>query len=942
MAKDAIPTIPAVPTTVKDKQLRNFMQSMKDAVQVRAGQTKNTLDYSPTIRELQEIGVLGVKPGQGNVTIITPPDITIPPTDPPPWDYPNIPIAPTGVTVFPTPWFHHVSWDQTSDTNHYIVSHAEVWTSIQNDRDTAYLAGTGMIAYSHPVRPLATQYYWVRYISYANVQGLWSSGVNDGVEGISAPDPAVLLDTLTGAITESELYSVLNTRLDDYGSAITLTENAYFVKINNDGHFAGFGLIVEGEEEYDPLLGHSQFGVAADTFWIGAPGADNFAFIVDAQNNRVVMDGAFIKTATIVGAAIKEAAIDSAHIGVGVIGEAHVETGAITNLKIGDLIRSKTVDFTNGIGWSIDKEGAINASQIGIWGPDGDPILVAGQAGSAYFGPDINNNAQLFADISDIPDHLEYAALLSMPSGGYGDLKLTFDAQAGVARVTGQRFFLPDGSRYTVEAGTQIELFQRAGQSFKAAFVVYFAQTLTTKFPGWQEWSYSNDHMAYCLYDATTQLWYAYDRNHTEYLFTPENTNCIIATTSRNDPAGSDATFNSFIGVDSLLPDDNASNTGHYNLIVDGDFHGLANGMQANDASIGDSIEDNQPFWEPSGDKAYIRWYVQEPYGDIVQFSPRSGSNPLYCRIMPDDPRTITVIPGEPMYAAMKYGLFRREDMTTGGSVFMTFGLLYYDQNDAYITSDHAISVNITWSSNGTQFVTGVLNPPTNAKYGRAQLILDPCNGVGVNIGFLGISRQPQSLGALEAGTYIKDAALGTLQLAGNTVIVVDTQERVQTVTCASNSATARTTVINNSVVLSRFTSTSSILCNYTGYMTINASPSDSSSLYAAGYHTGIRLELLYQVNGGTWVAFWDQNYVAPIVSISMEIDPEDGKPTGYLGSTMANGNLSATALLTPGAFDSSTTINIRMDVIYVGYPGHGTNPLNFTGQHLSLSAGKR
>ena len=56
----AIPAIPPVPATV-DKTTYDFLSAMKNAAQVRFGQSKNDLDRSVTVRELVDLGVLDGK-----------------------------------------------------------------------------------------------------------------------------------------------------------------------------------------------------------------------------------------------------------------------------------------------------------------------------------------------------------------------------------------------------------------------------------------------------------------------------------------------------------------------------------------------------------------------------------------------------------------------------------------------------------------------------------------------------------------------------------------------------------------------------------------------------------------------------------------------------------------------------------------------------------------
>lgn len=59
-----IPAIPPVPAEV-GQQTYEFLTSLREATQVRFGQTQNSLDRSVTVRELQNAGVLEAAPGAG-------------------------------------------------------------------------------------------------------------------------------------------------------------------------------------------------------------------------------------------------------------------------------------------------------------------------------------------------------------------------------------------------------------------------------------------------------------------------------------------------------------------------------------------------------------------------------------------------------------------------------------------------------------------------------------------------------------------------------------------------------------------------------------------------------------------------------------------------------------------------------------------------------------
>lgn len=209
--KDSIPSIPPVPAST-DASLRPMLQAIRDALMVRAHQTKNFWDHSPTMRELFDAGIINVRGGSNGspLNIDRPTDdpgtgTGIQPTD--------IPPAPTGLVVAASPWFMILSWDSLEGDNSLLVSHTEIWWSTTNDRNTATVVGTSPgFAFSHTVEPDSTNYYWIRFVSEWGVKGPFNA--IEGTEGIALPDPQTLLDILEGAISESELAAHLAARID--------------------------------------------------------------------------------------------------------------------------------------------------------------------------------------------------------------------------------------------------------------------------------------------------------------------------------------------------------------------------------------------------------------------------------------------------------------------------------------------------------------------------------------------------------------------------------------------------------------------------------------------------------------------------------------------------------------------------------------------------------
>lgn len=209
MAKvTGIPAIPPVPATATDPQLRAFLQALRDAATVRFSQTANSLDRSPTVRELIEGGIV-VANGSGRAGTLG--GITNPPSDSPFTD-PRAPNAPITLAAAETPTEVILTWGFPDEFTRSIASFAEVAYSETNDILTAQLAGIGYESFVHAVGPNRTLYYWVRFISYSGVPSAYNAV--SGTLATTPIDPTDFLALLNGAIRDSELTSALNTRID--------------------------------------------------------------------------------------------------------------------------------------------------------------------------------------------------------------------------------------------------------------------------------------------------------------------------------------------------------------------------------------------------------------------------------------------------------------------------------------------------------------------------------------------------------------------------------------------------------------------------------------------------------------------------------------------------------------------------------------------------------
>lgn len=149
-----------------------------------------------TLRELKRGGIVGTTPGG----TITEPGV----------EGVEDPRVPTGLVTTGAFATVIVEWDLPNYLGHATT---EVWAAATDDFTTKELVGSveGTI-FSHSLGTATTRYYWIRFINKLGTAGPFNATV--GTVGQTSQDPAIVLDVLTGAITEGQLYSELNSRLD--------------------------------------------------------------------------------------------------------------------------------------------------------------------------------------------------------------------------------------------------------------------------------------------------------------------------------------------------------------------------------------------------------------------------------------------------------------------------------------------------------------------------------------------------------------------------------------------------------------------------------------------------------------------------------------------------------------------------------------------------------
>ena len=205
--------LPSIPPP-NEKNLVAFARAVKEALEVRLGRRGQGLDAMVTFRDLDKVqmvqgdgrgGVVGLRPPAAIGTVGGGYDPTLDTTPPP---------APTGVKASGAVRNIILEWDGPPSTyrNH---AYAEIWrSSTSNLNDAAQIGQSGSTMYVDNVGEGQTRYYWIRFVSHANVTGPWHAAADNGAQAATAIDVGYTLGLIEGQIRETHLYSTLGARIN--------------------------------------------------------------------------------------------------------------------------------------------------------------------------------------------------------------------------------------------------------------------------------------------------------------------------------------------------------------------------------------------------------------------------------------------------------------------------------------------------------------------------------------------------------------------------------------------------------------------------------------------------------------------------------------------------------------------------------------------------------
>ena len=413
-----VPGIPRPPSSV-DPETRQYLEALAEAVEIRLGRRGDPRDRAVTLRELIDSGLAK--------------DLKARPFDPNNWGSSNIgfsdasglsnpstPPSISGLSVVGAYSVINLSWGASYYGNH---SQVEIWSHTSDTLGDATLAGiTTGFTYSDPVGSGVTRYYWVRNVSTAEVYGPFNSG--SGTAGTTATDVAHQLAVLGSAITSSQLASSLatpialipgiqttanaaatsaqlsteattranadsalsssvstlsstvgghTTSIQTNATSVNGLSGQYSVKIDSNGHVAGFGL----SSTTTTAGPTSAFIVRADKFAVINPAstADGLGTTTPtAANIPFFISGG---TTYIKAAAILDASITNAKIGA--LGADKITTGTLSANRIAaSSLNVSKLDLV-GTGSTINLQSAASGARMQI---QGDVIRIYGSNGA--------------------------------------------------------------------------------------------------------------------------------------------------------------------------------------------------------------------------------------------------------------------------------------------------------------------------------------------------------------------------------------------------------------------------------------------------------------------------------------------------------------------------------------------------------------------------------
>ena len=330
-----VPALGTVPTKL-DPDSKKFLSAVKQRLELAFGDVPGgqfasiaaLINSGGATRNPD--GSLGPPPLPGGIGDFTPPP------------------APAHVTV--TGGFATViiTFDQPTYSNH---AYAEILRSVDSNLGHAVVIGqTPGSVFSDAVGNSFDGWYWVRFVSIANITGPVDSEA--GHEATTSLDPTYAMDVLSSLYGNAPFFVQATTTVIN---GVTVPPGVYI----RDAYMAN-GNITSAKIGLAQIDNARIANLAVATANI-ANGAITTAKIGTAQ-----ITTALIAAAQITSALIANGTITNANIANGTITTANIGTGQITNALISGAIQSNATGVGGNPRWILDKSGGLS-----LFGPVG-------------------------------------------------------------------------------------------------------------------------------------------------------------------------------------------------------------------------------------------------------------------------------------------------------------------------------------------------------------------------------------------------------------------------------------------------------------------------------------------------------------------------------------------------------------------------------------------
>ena len=215
-ARTNYPTkVPGIPKPPADASpaMRRYLENLAEAVEIRLGRRGDARDRAITYRDLINDGIIYERLSNagnptGGVSLVDPAKSSL------------VPPAPANFQVNGAYSKMLITWDYPP---YYEHGYIEIYRhTVDQIGDATFLGTSTGSVYVDECGEGAAFYYWGRHVSVYDVRGPWNSV--SGTYGETALDVELLLETLTGEITQDQFYQSLSDQIDLLDAAIPLSQ----------------------------------------------------------------------------------------------------------------------------------------------------------------------------------------------------------------------------------------------------------------------------------------------------------------------------------------------------------------------------------------------------------------------------------------------------------------------------------------------------------------------------------------------------------------------------------------------------------------------------------------------------------------------------------------------------------------------------------------------